>query len=130
MILVLFLSLLPLSSAFPQPLPSPSCLDQSLALKTVTITNAYINRGSPFQQETTTVSLTVSTPALGITAKCNATSIALTPNGIGSDPYVWYPCEVGQNEVEATVRFQYDATLNFLTVEGRWVCEGDAWQPR
>ena len=117
-----------------------TCLAKSLSLKTLKIANTYIDRGSPFNRENTTVSFTVANPAVGTTATCSASAIALTPNGIGSDPYVYYPCTVGvvdggENGLGGlggvtgvtgaiTARFQYDATLNFLTVDQSWGCVG------
>ncbi|KAK5662682.1 hypothetical protein OQA88_8598 [Cercophora sp. LCS_1] len=126
MLLLLFI---PLTSALPQAPPEPDCLTKSLALKKVTLANAEIIRGSPFNKENTTVSFTVSNPLTGATTRCNASDVALTPNGIGSDPYKWYACLTEPEGPEGSghkSRFQYDATLNFLTVEESWGCDDTA----
>ncbi len=124
------LALAVVALALPQSTLSPradssECLAKAHALTTVTITNTEIIRGSPFNRENTTVSFNVANPATGVSAKCAASSVAMTPNGIGSDPYQWYDCEVAEEgkELNLKAKFQYDATLNFLTVRGSWVCD-------
>jgi len=128
-------------AVIPSPLAGDDCLDKSLALKSVTITNTTIDRGSPFNRENTTVTFRVANAATGVSATCNASDVAMTPNGIGSDPYKWYDCVLdahdddGDDEttsdpekekergIRLVAKFQYDATLNFLTVSQTWVCK-------
>ncbi|KAK3346542.1 hypothetical protein B0T25DRAFT_280266 [Lasiosphaeria hispida] len=135
MALFLLLSLAPLTSALPA---TTDCATSSLALKTLTLTTTQITRGSPFQNENTTVAFHLANPATGAAARCAASSTALTPNGLASDPYRWYECATeGAGTAEAATqvaatgtRFQYDGTLHFLTVNSSWVClEAESGKP-
>lgn len=127
-----FLSLALTASALPSSFADPDCLAKARALKTVTITNTVIDRGSPFNRENTTVTFHVANAAAGVSATCSASDVALTPNGIGSNPYKWYDCALDaaaggtpDPRLGLVAKFQYDATLNFLTVNQTWVCGGE-----
>ena len=102
------------------------CLARSRALRNVTITDTEIVRGSPFRNETTSITFRLANPAAATDAACAANSTALTPNGYFSDPYLWYDCVVtpraSEENTTTRLRFQYDATLNYLTVNQTWVC--------
>ncbi|KAK0724988.1 hypothetical protein B0H67DRAFT_641460 [Lasiosphaeris hirsuta] len=133
--LFLLLLLAPLTS----PLPiANDCAASSLTLQTLTLTTTQITRGSPFQKENTTVAFHLANPATGGAARCAASSAALTPNGVASDPYQWYECateDVGTAEAAPLVAptrtaFQYDGTLHFLTINSSWVClEAESGKP-
>ncbi|KAK3317061.1 hypothetical protein B0H66DRAFT_626824 [Apodospora peruviana] len=103
--------------------PDASCLSKSLLLTNLTIYAAQVFKGSPFQAENSSVSFQLFNAATNTDAQCSAYSIALTPNAVGSDPYQWYNCFMESRDPRMTARFQYDATLNHLTVNERWVCD-------
>lgn len=102
---------------------STDCIAQSSALKNLTITWAAIFKGSPFAREPSSVSFQLFNTAIRIDAQCSAYDIALTPNAVGSDPYKWYDCFMESRDPRMSARFRYDATLNHLTVDERWVCD-------
>ncbi|KAM7223100.1 hypothetical protein V8F06_001656 [Rhypophila decipiens] len=99
------------------------CITRSSALQNLTITSVSIFKGSPFERENSSVSFQLFNTAIQIDAQCSAYDIALTPNAIGADPYKWYDCFMESRDARMSARFRYDATLNHLTVDERWVCD-------
>ncbi|KAM7192723.1 hypothetical protein V8F33_008184 [Rhypophila sp. PSN 637] len=99
------------------------CITRSSALQNLTITSVSVFKGSPFERENSSVSFQLFNTAIQIDAQCSAYDIALTPNAIGADPYKWYDCFMESRDARMSARFRYDATLNHLTVDEKWVCD-------
>ncbi|KAM7205440.1 hypothetical protein V8F20_003209 [Naviculisporaceae sp. PSN 640] len=104
------------------------CITRSSTLRTLTITSLAIFKGSPFAREPSSISFQLFNTAIQIEAQCSAYDIALTPNAVGADPYKWYDCFMESSDPRMSARFRYDATLNHLTVDERWVCDSDGAQ--
>jgi len=107
------------------------CLTRSLALTSLAISSASITRGNPLSLANSSISFELYNGALDRSARCAAFGPALTPNGVGADPYLWYDCSMidpapgepqGGGPGDVTARFRYDAVINHLTVNETWGC--------
>lgn len=98
------------------------CTAQSLHLGNLTISNTMIYGGSPLQGQNTSISFHIINWATGINSTCAADGVALTPNGIGSDPYIWYDCANVNSNQTTKASFQYNAQINELTFNETWIC--------
>ncbi|KAK3386129.1 hypothetical protein B0H63DRAFT_523447 [Podospora didyma] len=104
-----------------------ACLNSSLSLTNLTITDAAIIMGNPMEHQNTSVTFNAYNTAAGVDAKCSASNVALTPQATGSDPYQWYDCAITSSKSpNATLKFRYDGTLQHLTVNETWVCQDEA----
>jgi hypothetical protein len=111
----------------PQATTDPStdtCAVDSKALKTLTVTALDFFNGNPLQAQSSSSSLTLSVrnPITSDLANCSAAGVALTPQAIGSDPYIWYQCKVDASEAQLTASIQFNALINEVSVNETWVC--------
>lgn len=125
---ILAVSSSPLSGPYLQSRQTTDCITQSSGLQNLTITSLAIFKGSPFAREPSSISFQLFNIAIQIDAQCSAYDVALTPNAVGADPYKWYDCFMESRDPRMSARFQYDATLNHLTVDEQWVCDSDGDQ--
>ncbi|KAK3313202.1 hypothetical protein B0H66DRAFT_388091 [Apodospora peruviana] len=103
----------------------------SRAKTNLQVSSAYTNRGSPFQAYNSTISFILYNEAAHARGNCSAFGDALTPNGVGWDPYLWYDCTLqseGKNTTaNVTTKFQYNSVLNEITLNQTWYCTGIEW---
>ncbi|KAH8908295.1 hypothetical protein BR93DRAFT_935982 [Coniochaeta sp. PMI_546] len=108
--------------AIPPNTTEMGCTSESLHLGNLTISNTTIYGGSPLQGQNTSISFHIINSATGIDSLCAAQGVALTPNGIGSDPYIWYDCTNVNANQTTKASFQYNAQINELTFNETWIC--------
>lgn len=99
------------------------CTSRSAALVNLTVVNTQIVLGNPLSRENSSIVFQLRNPATGVEGECAAHGPALTPNGVGSDPYIWYNCFVESRNPSITKMFQYDSVINQLSVNETWICD-------
>jgi hypothetical protein len=101
---------------------SAGCTSDSLALKSLTVSQGEILSGNPLRGQNSSLTFQFTNPATGNIANCSAAGPQITPNGIGSDPTIWYDCVNGATSSTTRTSFQFEPTLVQLTINQTWSC--------
>lgn len=102
--------------------PPTGCKSLSLLLRTLKVTNTTVYGGNPLRGQNTSITFALHNSATGATVSCAAENAALTPNGLASDPYLWYDCSAAEASPSTKSAFQYDAMLSMLSINQTWTC--------
>jgi hypothetical protein len=103
---------------------SEECVTKALALRNLTALAPQIVLDSAIPENNAVV-FQLFNPVTQVSGECAAHGDTLSPDALTGRPDIWYNCFVESRDPTITVEFQFDSSLNRLTVNETWTCADD-----
>ncbi len=104
------------------------CLPRSARVTKLAFIDAQFIDGGPGGGQDSMIYFQLNNPTLDVQAQCSAHGPSLGPKDMGNrlyDPAKWYNCFMESRDPTIGAVFQFDSSVNRLTVNETWSCQNE-----